>query len=452
MRQAETVAPPSQLPAPSEKLVPTPAPESDVVMDEGIYSDGDVVLGEGEYIVGPHGMAVSDGGCDGIGCAGCDACGDPYGWRKCFCIWFPSDGWVRGEYLSAFLTGVSTPPLVTTSSQGTLRSAAGVLGRETTSILYGGEELLTDQRGGFRLRFGTYFDPRHRVGLQAEVFNFESQSANFSETSSGDPILARPFFNMLTGAEDSELVAFPNVASGTVSVDHTQTFKGAGFHVRHLLCGNEPCPADWINLALGPNQRLDGIVGYRYLQLGEDLQVMEDLISTDPTDPGRFVIRDAFNATSQFNGVDVGVVYTGRRNQWTLEVLYRMAIGNTRQTVDINGRTSTTVGAVEESYTGGLLAQRSNIGMYSQDSFAVVPELGLTLGYQITPRWELMFGYTFLYWTDVVRAAEQISLDVNPNLLPPESQPFTGPLRPSFDMRTANLLMQAVSVGAEWRW
>jgi hypothetical protein len=451
-QQAEPLPTPSTPP-----LAPTPAPEADMAVGESYVDSGeslgDVVLGEGEFIVGPNAMSSGGSSCDGIGCDGCDACAYPYGWRKCICIWMPSDGWVRAEYLSAYLTGADTPPLVTTSPQGTPRGAAGVLGRDTTTILFGGtDDSVSDQRGGFRIRFGTYFDPWHRWGLQAEAFNFESQTASYDASSSGNPILTRPFFNMLTAAQDSEIVAYPNVATGNVDASYTQRFMGAGFHLRHLLCGREPCPADWTNLMSGHSQRLDGVIGYRYLQLSEQVSVREDLTSTDPTDPGRFVIDDDFMTRALFNGIDLGVIYTGRRDQWNLEVLYRLGLGNTNQSVQIDGSTVTTVGANSETYTGGLLAQRSNIGNYSYEQFSVVPEIGITLGYQITPKWQLTAGYTFLYWTNVVRAAEQIDLDVNPNLLPPETVPFTGPLRPSFDLQTANLLVQAISVGAELRW
>ena len=37
-------------------------------------------------------------------------------------------------------------------------------------------------------------------------------------------------------------------------------------------------------------------------------------------------------------------------------------------------------------------------------------------------------GYSLIYFGNVVRAGDQIDLDVNPNLLPPEANPFTGPL------------------------
>ena len=41
-------------------------------------------------------------------------------------------------------------------------------------------------------------------------------------------------------------------------------------------------------------------------------------------------------------------------------------------------------GLAPEVNVGGLLAQPTNIGRFTDDKFAVVPELGVTLGYQVT--------------------------------------------------------------------
>lgn len=101
------------------------------------------------------------------------------------------------------------------------------------------------------------------------------------------------------------------------------------------------------------------------------------------------------------------------------------------QEVDIRGQTVISNSQTDDgTYAGGLLAQRTNIGTYRRDQFAIVPELGVTLGLRIAPRMRATFGYSFLYMSRVARPGEQIDLDVNPDLLPPEFAPFAGPLRP----------------------
>jgi hypothetical protein len=102
--------------------------------------------------------------------------------------------------------------------------------------------------------------------------------------------------------------------------------------------------------------------------------------------------------------------------------------------------------------TGGLLAQRSNIGRHTTDDFAVVPQLGITLGYHVTPRLSLTLGYTFFYWSVVARPGEQIDLDVNPDLLPPERVPFQGALRPRFIYEGTDYWAQGLNLGLDYRW
>ena len=122
--------------------------------------------------------------------------------------------------------------------------------------------------------------------------------------------------------------------------------------------------------------------------------------------------------------------------------MIKMAVGNTRQTVRIIGQTTINDpnDPPVQTLPGGLLTQTSNIGMYKQNQFSVVPELNLDLGYQLTDHLKATFGYTFIYWSNVVRAGDQISRDVNPNLLPPPADPFTGRFATGLYFRQHRLL------------
>ena len=68
------------------------------------------------------------------------------------------------------------------------------------------------------------------------------QPASFSASNTRYPILARPFFNVPDGLEDSRLIAYPNVVSGTVMVDATtelvNTAKRVGAEVMSGLREN----------------------------------------------------------------------------------------------------------------------------------------------------------------------------------------------------------------------
>ena len=85
----------------------------------------------------------------------------------------------------------------------------------------------------------------------------------------------------------------------------------------------------------------------------------------------------------------------------------------------------------------------------------MVPELGATLGYQMTRRLRVTAGYSAIYWGSVVRPGDQVDLDVNPLLLPPEQATpvvANGALRPQFQFVETDYWVQGLSFGADFRW
>src|SRR5947208_17125615 len=55
------------------------------------------------------------------------------------------------------------------------------------------------------------------------------------------------------------------------------------------------------------------------------------------------------------------------------------------------------------SSAGGLLALPTNIGHVRENHFAVVPDVSAKIGYQVAPSIRIHAGYSFLYWTNVIR-------------------------------------------------
>jgi hypothetical protein len=130
---------------------------------------------------------------------------------------------VEAEYLLWWMKGASVPPLVTSSPAGTPLSQAGVLGAPGTSVLFGGSDVNGGVRSGGRFAVGAWLDDCQTFGVEGGVFFLESKSAGLSAASGGNPILARPFTDAVTGRPASELVAFPGVASGNISASDSST-------------------------------------------------------------------------------------------------------------------------------------------------------------------------------------------------------------------------------------
>ncbi|MDH3717662.1 MAG: BBP7 family outer membrane beta-barrel protein [Planctomycetota bacterium] len=443
-------------PAPDHTLKPINPPAHGGPASGGCASGQCAVGGYADGGCADGGCA--DGGCDscaadfdGYGCASCGACG------PCPCG-PPGRFWVRGEYLLWWTKGMDTPPLVTTSPLGTDRADAGVLGEPDTHVLFGGNSLFKEERSGGRIRFGMWLDCCNTCGIEGEYFGLEDANERFLGSSQGGvPILARPFFNPLIGAEDAELVGFPDVIEGDVGVEAESSLNSAGVRWRCNLCCSErecapPCHMPNCNLCYVPSGtiRLDFLLGYRFMRLDESILIFEDL-NAFPIDT-QFELFDSFDTETEFHGVELGFIYEYHRCRWSLELLAKIALGNNHQEVTIDGGTRITAGGISDTFQGGLLAQRTNIGHFERDKFGVIPEIGVTLGYRVNDCLKLTFGYSFIYWSKVVRPGEQIDPVVNPNLLPPEVVPFSGPLRPAFAFNDSDYWAQGLSWGLELRW
>ena len=150
---------------------------------------------------------------------------------------------------------------------------------------------MTMHVAGVKITFGGWLDCCHRWGLEADWLTLGGKSINFSQTSTGDPIVSRPFFNVETNAEDSEPVAYPGFVTGTVSVSGNDYFESVGMDLRYNLCcsccgecGQETCDTGCGTECCNPcclyYCRTDLLVGYRHYLLGDNLAIDEDLTST----------------------------------------------------------------------------------------------------------------------------------------------------------------------------
>jgi hypothetical protein len=300
-------------------------------------------------------------------------------------------------------------------------------------------------------------------GIEGEYLALGDEAVHFRDWSSGDPILSRPFYDVTRPANDPqnvEKVAFPrgNTGSldGSVSVDATTSFQSAGARFRFYLdsqdcCWSNPCCPDQ---TMRCGWRTDFLLGYRFLRLDDRLGVREELTSTDTELPGAFLVQDQFTSENQFNGGELGLSVVMRRGRWSLEVIPKVALGTTNEIVNINGSTRTTqADGTNTVASGGLLALSSNIGQYTANEFAVVPELELTLGYRVSPHLQLDFGYSFIYWSCVARAGDQIDFKVNPDLLPNSgTQPNPNLMHPAFAFQQTSFWAQGLNFGAAFSW
>lgn len=336
--------------------------------------------------------------------------------------------WVSAEYLYWRMQSLNTPPLVTATTNPVRidalgRPLAGTLVDPLARVI-SSNEYNDDWRSGIRVRGGFWLDECQTCGIEGSYFYL--QDGNDSETfgPQNGPGIFRPFFNAdprVLGPDaqlvnfggavpDAQLVVFPNRVTGTVSIGTGTRFQGFDANFRkNLLCD---C-----------NSRVDLLAGYRYLRLRDSLQITENLLVTG-LDPNlganqlpvgtSILVQDSFETQNEFNGGQVGLAGEWRSGRAYLGLRGLVALGSTNTDVTVNGSTRVQQpNGVPQTFVGGLLAQRTNIGSRSFDEFSVVPEATVTLGYQVTDGIRAFVSYNYLYWSKVSRAGDQIDLVVD---------------------------------------
>jgi hypothetical protein len=349
--------------------------------------------------------------------------------------------WFRAEYLYWGLDGMMAPALATTSSAGTPITDAGVPGLDTTTTVFGGE--LVRDGSGTRYELGMRLDPYAVNGFSVQYFTFD-ESDSFEGNSSNFPTLARPFVSVEPGFEgpNAELIAFPGVYDGSLRIAASTKFDGGEAVFRHVF--SEDCERRWSVL-----------VGYRYAGLRDHLSVEDSRTVLDGS-TGLAVGTnlsevDRFETDNRFHGINLGVMGTARHERWTLEALMKLGVGTTRARALVQGSTTSSVpiiGGVDRVTTpGGLLALSTNSGQFAERDFAMIPELGLNLGFNLTRRIRATAGYTMIYWSRVARAGEQIDPLLNLSQL--SASGLTGIARPEFDWTWNDFLAQGLNLGLD---
>lgn len=383
-----------------------------------------------------EGVPVIDPGMEMMGdgySPGCDPCGP----APVCCP--PGRIYGSADYLLWWLDGMGTPPLVTTSPAGTEQDAAGVLGQPGTSILFGGSDLDGDAVSGGRFSLGVWLDACHRQGVEASYFGLGTHTASFGASATDYAILARPFYNTVEGEQDARLLVYDSLVTGSVDVTASTSFEGGEFLFRQAL--QRECWAE-----------IDLLLGYRWLQLEDDLLIQENTQSLVAATAGTtFDLFDRFDTRNSFHGGELGM---SLRRQvaacWSVEILAKLAIGNVSSEATIDGQTITVTSTGTTVNQNGLLAQSTNIGTYERDKIATATEVGVKLKRTVANCMDVTVGYTFLYLSDVLRAGDQIDTDINVSQFPPGT--LSGAPFPEFNFQSSGFWAQGLSFGIEGRF
>lgn len=366
-----------------------------------------------------------------------------------FVIWGSADyllWWVKNQPLGV--------PLVTTGNSMVMKP--GALDSLGTAVLFGGSDIdyHTFSGGRFTLGLGFGSDYNGILGVEGSGFFLEKRPANFFAASSvtGVPVIARPFVNAQDKTESVLLVSDPGRDAGSVSSVSYSTLYG--WDVDLVGSGYRDS-----------SLRVDLLGGFRYLNLSEDFDISQQstLVPNGSAGfagnilvpPTNVAILDHFGTRNEFYGGQLGArVEYGER--LFISASGKIALGSTHEVINLEGFTKRSgPGTTTVITPGGLLVLSSNAGWRAHDEFAVIPEIGINVGYNICRGVKVYVGYTFLYWSDVVRPGDQINRVVNPTLVPASQTYAKGPAapaEPSFTFQRTDFWAQGVNFGLALRW
>jgi hypothetical protein len=344
--------------------------------------------------------------------------------------------WLDAEYLLWFIKGNQLPPLLTQGA--TADTIPGGLGQPGTSVLYGGNDD-SGVRSGGRVRGGIWFGNDHVFGVDGSFFFLGRTTKTYTTGSSGNPVLAVPYFDVTADQQGALQLAYPGLTSAAYTAALQNRLLGADTNFRTAVWRS-----NCVQFTL--------LAGFRYLLLDEALETTTDTkLAGESLET---VAASHFTTTNNFYGGQVGAETSLFYRGFILDLTAKVALGLTHESAGIDGSTLVTSPAGRVVYPFGGLAQSTNSGTYTRNVFTWVPEVGANLAYQFTSHIRALVGYTFLYTSRAVRPGNLIDTGVNPTVVAHDlaGTPITGQPRPTFPGLDSTFWAQGVNVGLEFRY
>jgi len=296
------------------------------------------------------------------------------------------------------------------------------------------------ERGGTRATVGFWLDHGQTLGLEVGGLYLLQRDPNVTLVSNGAQPLARPFFDAATGTTGADILAASMTQNGAVAIRDLTRLWGAEANLRKELLRD--C-----------YYHFDVLCGFRTLQCDEGRHITDEtnFLPASPFAGTNVASSDRFGTHNAFYGGQLGAETEIHVRRWDLDLWGKVALGTNYQVLNINGTSvvlhpdGTTTGLAN-----GLYAQPTNIGHHTQSEFAVLPEVGANLSFQVTSHLRASVGYTFLYLSRVVRPGDQIDQTVTPGLGAGTAP--AGTTRPSLLFRESEFWAQGVNAGLEFRY
>jgi hypothetical protein len=352
----------------------------------------------------------------------------------------------------------------------------GIIGNPSTTVVFGGSDIDMHHFTGGRLTAGLTICCEPNFGIEVSAFTTEKEIRSFSIASdaAGNPVIARPFFDVVNMTENAIAVSFPGAFAGSVNAFAASQFWGGDFCFALGTTRNT-----WWSATL--------LAGFKYLEFDEQIQVSQfsvvlplgaaQVAGLPVTAPNGVAIVDEFDTRNQFYGGMIGGRVEAHYGRLTCEITEKFGIGATHQVVGIQGSTTavtppvTTPGSVLSNtfpslfppvvtlsngivtFPGGVLATETNSGQHVRTQFALASDTNVSFRLKLTPAISLIAGYNFIWLKEVVRPGDEIDRNVNQATIP-SSPAFSTlvvfPRQPAFSFRESNIWAHGTNLGLQF--
>lgn len=327
----------------------------------------------------------------------------------------------------------------------------GFVGNPGTEFLIGGSDVDFGARHGARLTLGFWLTDDRAWGIEASGFYLPTASERTTVSSpTADGVNLRvPFINAPNGQESSSPLSSSNAIDGFFAGTATQKVTSRLWGAEGNVVVGLANPRPW---------RVELLGGFRYLNLSEGFSFGTDTPDLPPGPVTIFQTQDVFDATNDFYGGQIGLRGRYDGGRFTADATLKVALGAMRQHVDVAGtfRSNYFTNSSAQTFAGGLFAQPTNMGSHRRDVLAVVPELGINVGYRLTSWVSIVAGYTFLYASNVARPGDHVDRTINPSqseaidLVDPSN--LSGAARPAFKFKGTDFWAHGLNLGLAFQF
>jgi Putative beta barrel porin-7 (BBP7) len=370
--------------------------------------------------------------------------------------------WVGAEYLLWWFkdSPLRVPLMVTQPGPARPDIAAAV--PEVVNVLLGDGRIDTGTHQGARFTAGFWLDNHCTVGLEAGYFFLASHSTSQVVPANGSAaarVLALPFRDADLQGEPISLVAPPSFLTAIGLLDLTSRLQGAEANLVVLTCARQ-------------GLRVEVLTGFRFLDFQENLGLATNPVGIERPNLGgeNAVVVQTFDhsdAESRFFGGQIGARAEYRLGRFSADASATVALGDMYETVHLggaanvnvlqspNGEAVTDLLATALQASGTVTKQTPPIFYVTRHELTVIPEVGVTLGYQIIGGLRAFVGYDFLYVSSVVRPGDPFDRNINvPAIIQSRmaGNPVNLQLPPTLTLAGTDFWAQGLHLGLEYRY